>query len=98
MKVLMLCNAGMSTGIMKVKIEEAAQKEGADLEITAKSYQVLEDYKDEYDMFLLGPQIRFMKNDIQASVGDKPVIIMSVSDYGMMNGDNVWKQIKEVAK
>ena len=98
MKVLMLCNAGMSTGMMKIKIEEAAKAENADLEIAAKSFQVLNDYKDEYDIFLLGPQIRFMKDEIQEAVGDKPVIVMSSMDFGMLRGDLVWKQLKETGK
>lgn len=98
MKVLMLCNAGMSTGMMKIKIEEAAKADGVELEIAAKSFQVLDDYKDEYDMFLLGPQVRFMKDEIQESVGSKPVIVISAQDFGMMRGDMVWKQIKEINK
>lgn len=98
MKVLMLCNAGMSTGMMKIKIEEAAKADGADLEIAAKSFQTLDDYKDEYDIFLLGPQVRFMKDEIQESVGEKPVIVISAQDFGMMRGDMVWKQIKEINK
>lgn len=98
MKVLMLCNAGMSTGMMKIKIEEAAKADGVELEIAARSFQVLDDYKDEYDMFLLGPQVRFMKDEIQESVGAKPVIVISAQDFGMMRGDMVWKQIKEINK
>ena len=97
MKVLMLCNAGMSTGMMKIKIEEAAKADGVELEIAARSFQVLDDYKDEYDMFLLGPQVRFMKDEIQESVGSKPVIVISAQDFGMMRGDMVWKQIKEIS-
>ena len=98
MKVLMLCNAGMSTGMMKIKIEEAAKADGVELEIAARSFQVLDDYKDEYDMFLLGPQVCFMKDEIQESVGSKPVIVISAQDFGMMRGYMVWKQIKEINK
>lgn len=98
MKILMLCNAGMSTGMMKIKIEQAAKADGADIEIAAKALQILDDYKDEYDVFLLGPQVRFMKDDVQKSVGDKPVIVISTQDFGMMKGDAVWKQIKETVQ
>ena len=96
MKVLLLCYGGMSTSIMKVKIEEAAKAEGVELEITAKGMDTLEDFKDEYDMFLLGPQVRFMEDEVKEAVGDKPVLVISASDFGMMKGDNVFKQIKEV--
>lgn len=95
MKVLMLCNAGMSTGMMKIKIEKAAQADGVDLEIAAKSYQLLNDFKNDYDLFLLGPQVRFMKDEVQKVVGDKPVLVISTQDFGMMRGDMVWKQIQE---
>ncbi len=96
MKVLLLCNGGMSTGIMKIKIEEAAKAEGVELEISAKGMDVLDEFKDEYDMFLLGPQVRFMEDEVKEAVGDKPVLVISASDFGMMNGGNVYKQIKEV--
>lgn len=98
MKVLMLCNAGMSTGMIKIKIEEAAKADGADLEIAAKSFQLLDDYKNQYDVFVLGPQVRFLKDEVQKSVGEKPVLVISTQDFGMMRGDSVWKQIKELTK
>ena len=84
--------------MMKLKLEEAAKADGVELEIAARSFQVLDDYKDEYDIFLLGPQVRFMKDEIQESVGFKPVIVISAQDFGMMRGDMVWKQIKEINK
>lgn len=40
---------------------------------------------------LLGPQVRYMANDVKKKT-DKagiPMDIINMSDYGMMNGENV---------
>ena len=35
MRIILVCNAGMSTGIMQMKLEECARTEGIDAEIEA---------------------------------------------------------------
>ena len=35
MRILLVCNAGMSTGIMQLKLEEEAQKVGVEASIEA---------------------------------------------------------------
>lgn len=98
MKALLLCYGGFSTGIMKMKIEQAAKADGADLEVSAKALDALEEYAEDFDLFLLGPQVRYAEDDVKEQVGDKPVLVISTQDFGMMNGEAVWNQIKDLNK
>lgn len=40
-------------------------------------------------MILLGPQVRFELNKIRGKYPDKPVEVINMQDYGMMNGEKV---------
>ena len=54
---------------------------------TAKFYELL----DKYDVFLLGPQIKFQKSEFQAKAKEKnkPLDVIDFKDYGMMNGEKI---------
>ena len=54
-KVMLVCNAGMSTGIMAKKIEEASE---GTLEVAAYGEAEFEDHLEGVEMILVGPQIR----------------------------------------
>ncbi|WP_276867252.1 PTS sugar transporter subunit IIB [Enorma massiliensis] len=88
-KVMLVCNAGMSTGIMAKKIEEAS--EGA-LEVAAYGEAEFEDHLEGVEMILVGPQIRYLVPNIQAKVSC-PVDSIAPQHYGVMNGKAVYQQI-----
>lgn len=54
MKVLVVCNAGMSSSILVKKMKEYAASEGMDLEIKAVSSASAEDEAGEWDVCLVG--------------------------------------------
>lgn len=58
-KILLLCDAGMSTSLMVKKMKEAADKKGIETEIAAVSIAKFEENLDNYDVFLLGPQVKY---------------------------------------
>ena len=83
MKVMLVCNAGMSTGILAKKIEEAS-----DGKLECKAYgeaEYLDHIKEGYELLLIGPQIRHLKKQIEESVSI-PVDTIAPQYYGMMNG------------
>lgn len=90
-RILLLCNAGMSTSMLVKKMKESAEKRNIEAEIdavgTAKFYELL----DKYDVFLLGPQIKFQKSEFQAKAKEKnkPLDVIDFKDYGMMNGEKI---------
>lgn len=90
-KILLLCSNGMSTSLMVKKMLEAAEKKGIEVEIKAVGLEMFKENLDKYDVFLLGPQIKYRKAEfekIAAEVGKKVEVINTI-DYGMMKGDKV---------
>ncbi|AZL84107.1 PTS sugar transporter subunit IIB [Aliivibrio salmonicida] len=92
-KILLLCAAGMSTSMVVKKMGEAAVQQGLEIHIEAHGVETIQDYLAEYDLFLLGPQIRFKKDELQklADEVNKKVEVIDMMDYGMMKGDKILK-------
>lgn len=90
-KILLLCNAGMSTSMVVKKMKESASQKGLDIEIQAHGSETFQQHLNDYDIFLLGPQIRFKQAEFQAianGVG-KRVEVINMVDYGMLKGDKI---------
>lgn len=98
MKIVLVCNAGMSTGIMQVKIEEEAKKRGiADISVVAAPMTELNDYTPGATVVALGPQVRFAESDIRDQVDPAiPVFTISSQDFGLMRADKVLDYIEEL--
>ena len=86
-KILLACNAGLSTSMLVQKMKDSAEERKIDVEILAVSVNAINDYLD-YDVLLLGPQVRFLKDNIAEKV-NMPVIVIDTMDYGMLNGTKV---------
>lgn len=86
-KILLACNAGLSTSMLVQKMKDSAEERKIDVEILAVSVNSINDYTD-YDVLLLGPQVRFLKDNIAEKV-NMPVIVIDTMDYGMLNGKKV---------
>ncbi len=95
MKVYLICNAGMSTGILQIKLEEEAKKRGLELTIEAVPMIELNSILDDVDLILLGPQIRFAEEDIRKTT-TKPIIVISPTDFGLMKVDNILNDIIKI--
>ncbi|MGL6064340.1 MAG: PTS sugar transporter subunit IIB [Fusobacteriaceae bacterium] len=90
-KILLLCSAGMSTSIVVKKMKEAALEQNIETKIEAVGLEQFHDLVDEYDVFLLGPQVRYKKPELEkiANEKNKPLEIINTMDYGMMNGKKI---------
>ncbi len=95
-KIVLLCAAGMSTGMLVLKMREAAKNMDFDCEINAYAASEAENVARDADIILLGPQIRFQLDNIKKRCPGIKVEDINVSDYGMMNGKNVMKHVMEV--
>ena len=53
--------------------------------------ELFQENLNNYDVFLLGPQVRFKKDDFQkvASTVGKKVEIINQMDYGMLKGEKI---------
>ncbi len=101
MKTIMLvCSAGMSTSLLVTKMEAAAKDENFDADIFAVSATEANGVLAEknVDVLLLGPQVRFMLKQLEEKVASKniPVAVIDMADYGMMNGQKVLQEAKQL--
>lgn len=79
---------------MKTKLEKEAEDRGYKntvIDAMAVSEALYE--LPEYDVYLLGPQVRYAMNDVKKLAGNKPVIQISTSDFGLMKADSVFNSI-----
>lgn len=89
-KILLACNAGMSTSLLVLRMQEAAKAKGIEATIEAKGVTEAESVIHEWDIVMLGPQVRHqIKLLTKASGGATPVKVINMRDYGLMNGENV---------
>lgn len=88
-KILLVCSAGMSTSIVVKKMEEAAKKKGIDVKIWAVGDALAKDNIPEADIVLLGPQVKFLLSKMKGLAGEKPVEVMNMQHYGVMNGEAI---------
>lgn len=64
-KILLCCSAGMSTSMLVKKMEQAAEIKGIECKIDAMSVNAFEEAIKEYDVCLLGPQVRFQLEELR---------------------------------
>lgn len=94
-KIVLLCAAGMSTGMLVLKMREAAKEMGYEAEINAYAVAEANEKGKDADIILLGPQIRFQLDNVKKICPGVPVEAINIQDYGMMNGKNVMKFVRE---
>lgn len=91
--ILLACSAGMSTSMLVTQMKKAAKDKDIDAEIAAVSSNEVKDNVEskQIDVLLLGPQVRFMKNDFVSQLEPLgiPVGVIDMMDYGAMNGPKV---------
>jgi len=92
-KIFLCCNAGMSTSMLVKKMRTAAQAQNIDIEIEAFPLEKFNESIQQYDLCLLGPQVRYKLEDFKkiAAGHNKKVEAINPMDYGMMKGENVLK-------
>lgn len=87
-KILLCCNAGMSTSLLVQKMQTEASARNLDVEIEARPMNEALDHMEDADIVLLGPQIAYAKADYEKAT-DKPVEVIPMVDYGRMNAAGI---------
>ncbi|WP_077329039.1 PTS sugar transporter subunit IIB [Virgibacillus siamensis] len=100
MKVTLLCALGMSTSLLVEKMKKAADKRAIEVEIEAHSVDDIDEHLKTSDVILLGPQIRYKKNELykKAEAANVPIDIVDMKAYGMTNGEKVLDQALKLSK
>lgn len=88
-KIRLFCSAGMSTSLLVSKMQEAAKSKNIDVDIFAYPEAEVNEKGKEADIILLGPQIKYRLNAIKEIYPDKPVDVIEMRMYGLMDGNAV---------
>ncbi|MEQ6277354.1 PTS sugar transporter subunit IIB [Kluyvera huaxiensis] len=93
--ILLVCAAGMSTSMLVKRMREHAEAVNNPANINALAISEAKEKikKNEVSVVLLGPQVRFQKNEIEAiSQGKIPVAVIDMKSYGQMDGKTVFEK------
>lgn len=97
LNILLCCNLGHSTGVMVRKMREIAKNseklKGIEFNIEAYPANDLDQHIDNFDVILLGPQIKHRFNSLKSicEANNKPIEVINIKDYGSVNGGNILK-------
>jgi len=94
-KIILMCAQGMSTSVMVKRIREAAKSEGYECTVNAYAVAQAKTVGADADIIILGPQIRFDKEQVISECPDIPVEIIDMAAYGRMDGKKVLEQVKK---
>lgn len=98
MRIMLACCAGMSTSLVVNKMLEAAKEQGKEhYKIWAVDQTEIQNQLGEFDVLLLGPQVRHIKRKVRKIIGnDFPMDIIEAVAYGTCNGVAVLKQAEDL--
>ena len=101
MKILLMCAAGMSTSLLVTKMEKYAKEKGInDLFIKAEPVEDLDKHADKFDVFLLGPQVKYKEKWVKGIVEAKGKKYTNIPPqvYGMVDGKKTLELALELLK
>lgn len=64
-KIMLCCSAGMSTSLLVKKMLEEAEKRSLSVDIKAFGVAEFEQQVGNYQVVLLGPQVKYMQKDFR---------------------------------
>lgn len=95
MKILVVCNAGMSSSILVKKIQEYAKSIGDEAVVQAVSASSVADEKGKWDVCLVAPQIKYAVNDVKSKLGI-PTDAVDMRVYAIADGKSAYEAAKEM--
>ena len=98
MNILLVCSAGMSTSLLVTRMLDYAKEKQINVHIEAHPVGDVESYGQDADVILLGPQVRSQLSHIKSLFPEKPVEVIDMRDYGMMDGQKVLNHVLEMMK
>lgn len=97
-KIYLFCSAGMSTTLLVQKMEKASKDSDELVEIHAFPVSDITNKGAQADVILLGPQVKYMEHKVQEQFPNINVNVISLRDYGMMDGQKVFEDAVNLIK
>jgi PTS system cellobiose-specific IIB component len=95
-EILLICSAGMSTSMLVAKMQKIADAKNIDVDIYAVSVSEVDNMLTHHSIsvVLLGPQIRYLEEKFSKEFEPMniPMGIISMKDYGLMDGEKILSQ------
>lgn len=84
----------MSTSLLVENMKKVAKQRGIEADILAIAIHEFDNYVDQFDVVLLGPQVRYKLPSFKqaAAAKGKPCDVIDAAAYGMVNGAKVLDQ------
>lgn len=95
-KCAIFCSAGASTSLWAAKAQKVANEQGKQIEIKAHTIAIVADEGAKADIILIGPQARYMEKKVKAQFPEKPVSVVPMQIFGLMNGEDSLDYIETV--
>jgi len=91
-KILLACSSGMSTSLLVTKMQAYAKEIGDEAEIWAVGQEKAKQEMEKADVVLIGPQMSFLKAELQQHAKGIPVEVIDMVAYGLADGKKVYEQ------
>ncbi|MDT2600163.1 PTS sugar transporter subunit IIB [Enterococcus hulanensis] len=87
-KVMLVCGGGASSGFLASSMRKAAKKKGIVMDIFARSEGDIDNYKNEIDVLLLGPHLRYLLDEATEKIAGTNVKLSVIENdiYGSLDG------------
>lgn len=97
MKIILCCSQGMSSSIFVRALRKEITEQRLDYTVASIGIFELKKYIDKADLVLLAPQVKYALKDVSqiSKVYNIPTILISESDYGIMNAKKVLSSIND---
>lgn len=86
MRILLCCNAGMSSSIIVKNMRKAAERRGLDAYISSLPNAEIRNEKNKWDICLVGPQLKYTVENIKATL-NIPVESIDPRIYALADGE-----------
>ncbi len=86
-RIVLICDDGLSANALVRKMNSYAQQIGYECRIEAYGLEMVKAKAAGADIILIGPQIRFAEKQIREAVGNVPMSVMEMRDYGAQRAD-----------
>ena len=105
MKILFICAAGYSMGLLADNVEEEAKRRGMkDFEQKFLPYTIITDFSilKNYDAIVFAPQarhkVKFFQGKLEELDHNVPTMIVGYREFGFADGKTVLEQILSLFK
>lgn len=104
MKILLVCALGMSSSLLVKSMEDAAKDMGIDAEVKAIPCALFGEERsriEEYDIVLLGPQVRHFRGAVEEALKNHPKIPLQIighTIYALAQGKKILEEVLETLR